>query len=1377
MLYPGRQFLLSLAVLSFLICTAAVPRSSADDLQTGSDHFSADTASLYRSASQVVPPAGADVIFLKDEETIVFDAEGKAVHTRYWLYKILTQRGASQWTSVAAYWAPWHEERPVLRARVITADNTEHLLDPKTITDAPAKESEENVFSDRRVLRAPLSAVAPGALVEEEQVSKESAPFFGAGVVERFYFAGSFPIQHVHLVLDAPSALAVRYELRLLPDLKPQRTESDGRVHIVFDGGPIEAVDEVDSELPTDVPAYASVTFSTGDSWQHIAEEYGKIIDGQLAGADLKSLVARLAAGKKLRDEKAAAILQYLDQEVRYTGVEFGEATIVPHPPSETLARKYGDCKDKAVLLVAMLRAANIPAYVALLNAGNREDVSPELAGIGMFDHAIVYVPGSPDLWLDATDEYARLGQLPNGDQGRLALIARPASNALVLTPVASSSDNALIEKREVYLAENGPARIIEISRPHGSSESSYRNFYADKENKNAKDELTDYVKTQYLAEKLDRMDRSDPRDLSTQFELVLESDRARRGSTDLDIAAAAIRFEDLFSRLPADLHQREKEDESKADKDSGKKPKKKRTSDYQLPEAFVTEWRYTITPPAGFRPKPLPPNADLSLGPAKLTEEFAADNDDIVHATIRFDTVKRRLTVSEANELRDKVVQFLGGEPVLIYFEPIGQTLLNQGKVREALKSYHDLITLHPKEAVHRLRLANAFLAAGLGEAARSEAQAAVKLEPASALAKKTLADILEYDIVGRKFRPRSDYAGAEAAYRAAIALDPDDKASIANLAVLLEYNKWGLRYGPGSRLKDALAEYRKLTPEKLAEFGMQNYISFDLFYDGQFSEAQKSAELLNPQPLALIVACVAALNGSQAALTEARKRTPSEEQFKQVASSAGQMLINLRKYPLGADLEEAGASGANASDTAAYAALYRKTVPHEQLQFSDDPIGIALELEVLTSDPNLTLDQLRSIGSRNGAMAFAIPQVLKTLVEDARGTQGRKARNGEFADVGLDLSLTRAQPKVEGNDAIGYKVTLWPSATYKSWRYIVKENGHYKVLGFFRPEGIGLEVLDRVAANDLPGARVLLDWLREDYHLAGGDDPLAGDVFARLWTKGKDADAASMRVAAAAFATSDYPTAPTGIPILEAALKSASIDAGNVNIMLALIQGYYTLDDHQKALPLRAALAKQYPESESLFQGLEFNLRALGRLDEADTLAENRLQRIPGDLAAMRASAYNAEERGQYANAQAAWQKIIEAGQASPSDLNDFAWNSLFTGKVGSADLENVLKAGQLSNNNANILHTLGCVYAELGKTKEAREVLIQAMDSLNLDEPDDNYWYAFGRIAEQYGERDVAIADYNRVTKPKKAYQIPASSYRLAQLRLQALENDKR
>ena len=64
---------------------------------------------------------------------------------------------------------------------------------------------------------------------------------------------------------------------------------------------------------------------------------------------------------------------------------------------------------------------------------------------------------------------------------------------------------------------------------------------------------------------------------------------------------------------------------------------------------------------------------------------------------------------------------------------------------------------------------------------------------------------------------------------------------------------------------------------------------------------------------------------------------------------------------------------------------------------------------------------------------------------------------------------------------------------------------------------------------------------------------------------------------------------------------------------------------------------------------------------------------------------------------------------------------------------------------------------------------------MDDLNLDQPDDDYWYAFGRIAEQYGERDIAIADYRKLSKPKQVLSVPTSSYWLAQQRLKAMKAD--
>ena len=71
-------------------------------------------------------------------------------------------------------------------------------------------------------------------------------------------------------------------------------------------------------------------------------------------------------------------------------------------------------------------------------------------------------------LWIDATDRYAQLGQLPMGDQGRLALIASADTTALMKTPESTSKDNGLVETREFTLTDNGPANVVEITEPRG---------------------------------------------------------------------------------------------------------------------------------------------------------------------------------------------------------------------------------------------------------------------------------------------------------------------------------------------------------------------------------------------------------------------------------------------------------------------------------------------------------------------------------------------------------------------------------------------------------------------------------------------------------------------------------------------------------------------------------------------------------------------------------------------------------------------------------------------------------------------------------------------------------------------------------------------
>jgi transglutaminase-like putative cysteine protease/tetratricopeptide (TPR) repeat protein len=1349
--------------------------ANAAEPAAGSSYFSLAPQALYSAASAPRAPEGTEVSILEFHETYVFNADGGHRYTQYFIYKILSPEGAANWNSLTVRWSPWLNDKPTMKARVIAADGAAYTLDPKTITDSPANGSDSTIYSDARTLRAPLPAIAPGAVVETEISFTEKLPFAGAGHIGRSWFQTSGPIQHVRLTLEAPTSIPLRHRVDLLPGVTPIHTEENGVSRWVFESGPMPVADDATPGLPSDVYSYPMVTFSTASSWQSVAQEYSKIIAARLTESNVRELVTRLTKGRATRDAKISAIMAYLNREIRYTGIEFDQASIVPHSTAEVLARKYGDCKDKSLLMVAMLRAAGIPANLALLNAGERLDIPADLPGMGLFDHAIVYVPGEPALWIDATDENARLGQMPDVDRGRSALIVDASTTGLTPVAEARSVDNVISEDREIRLADNGPARVTEVSQPTGDFESEYRRAYADLNDKETKENLTDYVKSEYLAERLEKLTRSDPKDFSQPFRLTLEGARAARGSTSLREAIAYIRMDSIFNNLPSELRTRERTDEENA---KATRPTKKRVADYSMRRPFVTQWHYRVVPPQGFQPTALPANAKIALGPAELTQQFFADPDGSVRVDLRFDTLKRRFTPAEQSALRNKAAELIDGEAIKIKFDLKAHQLLAQGQARESFQAYRELVKQHPKDAIQHLRRADGLLEAGMGEAARAEAALAVKLDPKSAFAQETLAFVLQHDLIGRWHQAGADYAGAAAAYRAAIALDADDKTLVTKLAVLLEHDSRGMRYGPSADLKGAVAQYRTLTSSQLAELGMQNNLPFALFYARDFQAALDAANTGDAPPLGLIVACEAQLKGVAPALEQARRRANGDANYKQVVAVAGQLLMAIREYSNSAAMLEAGASGAAMARTMGVVAILRQAKRHEDLHFAETPEDFVRQVlvKILRSPSLEAYSEFESVNAGRDRASLT-PDDREEVLQALRGPMEAAGRSGASLDVLIDLSLAAIQLKSSGDDSVGYReVMLTPNMPNQSF-FVVKESGQYKLLDSAqKPVALALEVLDRVERGDLVGARTLLNWVREAKPKASTEDPYAADPYLRLWaSQQQDATASAIKNAAAALLVQESRSARKGVDVLEQARATAG-EAESENIELALLLGYENLRNHERALALAESLAKRTPSSQRAFYARSLHLRALNRFKEADELARQRLQKTPDDIDAMRVLAENAAAQHDYATAYENGLKIVANGSSGPSDMNQIAWFSLFYPRAGGPDVDTAVRAAGLVESSGAILHTLGCLYAEVGKTREAREVLLQAMTSRNLSEPNSDFWYAFGRIAEQYGENEIALNQYKKVTPPKDTALDYFSVYRLAQNRVQALKGAK-
>lgn len=196
-----------------------------------------------------------------------------------------------------------------------------------------------------------------------------------------------------------------------------------------------------------------------------------------VAGLLPADLEARLQQWRQLADDDARlkAAVRAVQDEVRYFGVEMGENTHRPAAPADTWHRRRGDCKDKAYLLVTLLRRLGIEAEPALTSISNGHMAGERVPSAYAFDHVIVRVrSGGADIWIDAT------ASLQGGEPGNADLsafgIALPVA-AGVDAPVAiAESERSLSEVSVVerYIPSDDAREVrFEVS-------TAYRGAYAD---------------------------------------------------------------------------------------------------------------------------------------------------------------------------------------------------------------------------------------------------------------------------------------------------------------------------------------------------------------------------------------------------------------------------------------------------------------------------------------------------------------------------------------------------------------------------------------------------------------------------------------------------------------------------------------------------------------------------------------------------------------------------------------------------------------------------------------------------------------------------------------------------------------------------------
>src|SRR5215831_18943895 len=366
-------------------------------------------------------------------------------------------------------------------------------------------------------------------------------------------------------------------------------------------------------------------------------------------------------------------------------------------------------------------------------------------------------------------------------------------------------------------------------------------------------------------------------------------------------------------------------------------------------------------------------------------------------------------------------------------------------------------------------------------------------------------------------------------------------------------------------------------------------------------------------------------------------------------------------------------------------------------------------------------------------------------------------------------DLVVSNMKFSVDGDDTLGYKIVVEAAGAAAQDVFVIREGGRYKIAAFSAtedsdPRELAFLALRQLQNNDLPGAKKWLDRARDKIHMGGGDDPLSGALYPSFWTKGQEADGSAVRLAALVLLPSKQLKAANLATVIAARdVAKAGIDRARLNLVLAY--AYSAQERWADLVPITDELMKAYPTSLRAFDLATLAYAGLKRFDDWEKVVQSRRAEHSDELAYVRSAARVASYRGQYAQAREIIKTIIDKGQANGEDLNLYAWYALeLPTAIDQEAIDTGIRATDLSKNSFAIQHTLGCIYAQAGKTKQARELLLKAMDDGHLEQPNSAIWLGFGLIAEQYGVIEAARKMFVRVEKAPIEY--PASSYALAQ-----------
>ncbi|QYF93907.1 DUF3857 domain-containing transglutaminase family protein [Massilia sp. PAMC28688] len=306
-------------------------------------------------------------------------------------------------------------------------------------------ELEARIVDGRKTINVEIDDVRVGDIVEYAYSLSGTNPVFANIYAGSSYLQWEVPVERAFVRLLVPAHRTLRFDLGKA-GAAPVLTQAGGYRDYRWDRKQVAGL-RLEEDAPDDYDPYAQVQWTEFADWRAVARWSLPLYKRSTPSPELAREIDRIAAASPAPEERLLAALRLVQRDIRYLGIETGASSHAPAPASVVFRRRFGDCKDKAVLLLTILDGLGIRAEPALVNSGRLRPENATLPSPHAFNHVLVRATvAGQHYWIDPTrsEQHGDLAHLHQPDYGLALVIAADSTSLTPMNPPARARRHVL---------------------------------------------------------------------------------------------------------------------------------------------------------------------------------------------------------------------------------------------------------------------------------------------------------------------------------------------------------------------------------------------------------------------------------------------------------------------------------------------------------------------------------------------------------------------------------------------------------------------------------------------------------------------------------------------------------------------------------------------------------------------------------------------------------------------------------------------------------------------------------------------------------------------------------------------------------------------